>query len=445
MASQRQRKARHARRRNHRRTPIPLAEHVFDIVAGRRPLPTVEAKYHHYVPQMHLRGFSPNADTDKGARVFRFDKDRQAVDYERVDRSGGGRRFNRISHEEEEKRDGVEVWLGLIESYAAPDLVKLVGQRTKPTKPGRFNLGMYIAFLGARTPHALAMSQTINKMSLDLHWGTMTHDPRWFRSLFREADSSATDEELERARKHLREPDSIDYPEPRTAAFESSFRAAGEVASLVVPMNWTLLVSDDPLILGDHPVTHHDSEPPRFPWTEPMWATSPTTVTTVPLTTHTALELSIGNRGYGVRQLSAHEARSLNLRTWGWASRYVFAEREADLKHIREEAERSPEEVPRASRLHQVVLAPADSFPPSEPNDQPEGWPEFLVARDENGQPTKCRYWPVPTDQPDEMRRAATWASKAVQRLSQTRKTEPRGQAVDPRQARVPSTDARSS
>ncbi len=120
---------------------------------------------------MHLRGFSPNVDAGSNARVHRFDKERESVDYERIDRTGGKHRFNRIAHEDEQSQDALEAWLALTESYAAPALHKLLDDHTKPTKAERFNLCMYIAFLGARTPHALAMSETLNAMSLDMEWG----------------------------------------------------------------------------------------------------------------------------------------------------------------------------------------------------------------------------------------------------------------------------------
>lgn len=421
MANRRQRRERAQRRKQHGQTAIPLADHLLEIVAGKRPMPVVEAKFQHYIPQMQLRGFSPEPEPHKDARVWQLDKERGVIDYSRVDRTGGGHRFNRIAHEDEAKRDAVEGFLSVIESYAAPALERMIRERTAPTKAERFAISMYVGMLGARTPRALDAGQTMNSMALDLYWGAMTQDRDWFRSLFKDVETNASDDELEQARRRLQEPGSVKYPEPRSAAFETTFRSAGDTAGLAVMMDWTLLVGKTRFILGDHPVTHYDPEPTRFPWTEPAWTTTPSTETTIALSSDTALMMTRGHRGFSVREAPEEEVTRLNLRTYGWASRFVFARAAAELETIQEQAKQRPDEVPRASRLYQVVMAPADGFLPHEPNEKPDGWPSYVLAQNDDGEMERCRYWPVPSDRPEEMREAAEWAARAVKRSAERR------------------------
>ena len=72
MASDRQRKRKRAQRKHHAAgsTVPPLFAHLMDIIDGRRTMPTSDAKFQHYVPQLHLRGFSPNPRPARNARIW---------------------------------------------------------------------------------------------------------------------------------------------------------------------------------------------------------------------------------------------------------------------------------------------------------------------------------------------------------------------------------------
>ena len=69
MASAKQKKRKQARRSHHaaNRIGVPLFEHLTDILEGRRQMPESDAVYQHYVPQLHLRGFSSNPRPAKNA------------------------------------------------------------------------------------------------------------------------------------------------------------------------------------------------------------------------------------------------------------------------------------------------------------------------------------------------------------------------------------------
>jgi hypothetical protein len=341
-----------------------------------------------------------------------------------VERAGGGQYFNRVTSKEEEQSDAVEGWLSVVESYAGPALRRLVETQAAPDKADRFTIAFYVALLGARTPHALQGAQAMSSMFLDLHWGVWSHDSEWFAKLCRDAGVGESAEQIEELRQRMKAPGSVSYADPRSEAFRTAISTAGHVAGLGMAMHWTLRLSETPLVVGDHPVTHYHRERPRFPWTEPTWVSTPTSVTTVPLTTHVALELTPGPRKFDVAELDRDEAALLNLRSYGWASRFVFGESQEALDELRHAAEQDPSAVPRASRLHQVVLAPDAGFRLHEEDEHPADWPSRVWVPNQRGEMELCRYRVVSGDNPEEMRAAAEWAARAVKRVAQRQQDE---------------------
>ena len=92
-----------------------------------------------------------------------------------------------------------------------------------------------------------------------------------------EAGVEERPEVIEEAHQLMRQPGSMRMKpaDARTEAFQLAFATAADRADAIVPMEWTLLRSDEPLVVGDHPVTHHDAEPAEYPRQEPAWQSSP--------------------------------------------------------------------------------------------------------------------------------------------------------------------------
>jgi Protein of unknown function (DUF4238) len=294
MATARQQKRKASRRAHHggHRTVVPLFEHLDDIADGRRPMPQSDAVYQHYVPQLHLRGFSPNPRPAKNALIWRLDKETGVIEQKRVARVGGDERFNRVKGPDDKYTNVMEAWLGVVEHHAAPALERLAVATSRPSYPDRITLAFYLAMQEMRTPHGLGGVETTQDMVMDAHLATWTHDRAMFAEMCRDAGIDEPPDVIERLRENLRTPGYIKMVDPRTHAFNTATSIAGDIMNVISPMSWTVVRSDVPLVVGDHPISHHDPEPPRYPWTEPTWSSSPTAESYFPMNT-TAPEVPI--------------------------------------------------------------------------------------------------------------------------------------------------------
>lgn len=402
---------------------VPLFDHIQDIAEGRRSDPQADAKFQHYVPQLHLRGFSPNPRPARNARIWQLDKEQGLTSQRRVARTGGETRFNRVLGPDNESTDILEAWFGLVETHAAPSLERLIRTRTAPSLADRLTISFYLALQEARTPHGLAAITTLSDMVLDTHLGVWTRNPNSFAELVADAGLDEHPDVIEEARGLMRRPGSVKMKpaDARTEAFRVAFESAADRSDVIVPMEWSLLQSDEALLVGDHPITHHDAEVPDHPWREPGWLSTLTSETVIPLTTHLALKMVPRTRGgkrrLDVVQLRSADAHVLNLRTYGWATRFVFAEDENTLLRVKAAAEAAPHAVPRPALHHEVFTADERAFGPLEPNVQADGWPSHLARPDGHGGWVTCRYRVARADRPDEVRAAAVWSVRAEQRL----------------------------
>lgn len=423
MANARQRKRKQSQRAHHRthRTVIPLFQHLEDIAEGRREMPGSDAVYQHYVPQLHLRGFSPNPRPPKNALIWQLDKATGVIEQKRVARVGGDKRFNRVKGPDDKYTNAVEAWLSIVEFHAAPALERLGASTTPPSYPDRITTAFYLALQEARTPHGLRNVETTSDMVMDAHLALWTHDEEMFADICRDAGIKETPEVVEDLRRRMSEPGYIKMADARTHAFNVAISIAGDLTNVIAPMTWTLAHTNEPLVVGDHPITHYDPEPPMYPWTEPTWRSAPSAESYIPFNSTTMLKMTHphrrGERDFTVADLSADEAAELNLRSYGWATQFVFAEDHATLERVHERAQADPDAVPRASRQFQIITADERAFLPSEPNEQPPGWPTHVPRVGQNGQVERCRYRVVPHDQPEEIRAATEWSLKAERRL----------------------------
>ena len=259
------------------RLRMPLFEHIKDIAEGRRPMPPSDARYQHYVPQLQLRGFSPNPRPAKNARIWRLEKESGATEEKRVARVGGEPRFNRVLGADDATADILEAWFGLVEHHAAPALDRLRQTCAAPSLADRLTISFFLALQETRTPHGPAVITQLSDMVLNAHLSTWSSNPRRFAELAAEAGVEERPEVIEEARQLMRQPGSMRMKpaDARTEAFQLAFATAADRADAIVPMEWTLLRSDEPLVVGDHPVTHHDAEPAEYPRQEPTWQSSP--------------------------------------------------------------------------------------------------------------------------------------------------------------------------
>ena len=384
-------------------------------------MPESDAVYQHYVPQLHLRGFSSNPRPAKNALISVLDKDQGSIDEKRVARVAGEKQFNRVKGPDDRYTNSVEAWLGIVEHHAAPALERLISSGERPNKADRTTIAFYLALQSERTPLGLSAVQRVSDLVLEANLALWTDDRDAFAEMSRNAGIDEPAEEIEALRQRLSKPGYVELADKRTRALGLAMAITGKMSNIIAPQTWTLLHSEVPLLVGDHPTTHHDPEPPFHPWTEPAWSSSPTVESFIPLTSHVALKMTHPHRrtenDFDTGELTEAEAYEANLRGFGWSTRYVFAEEQKTLEEVLHRAQRDPGSVPQASHQHQVITADDRAFFPSEPNDQPQAWPKLLPRRGPGGEIELHRYRVVRNDRPEDVRAAVEWALEHEKRL----------------------------
>jgi hypothetical protein len=121
--------------------------------------------------------------------------------------------------------------------------------------------------------------------------------------------------------------------------------------------------------------------------------------TTVPLSDTACLlmrPMPMGCR-LTVREASAHEVETINLRTYGWADEYVFGRTQQTLVAVRTAARRRPADVIRPTPFTQVaILEPDPDDNTLADANRRRGWPPQLP--NERGELRD--YIVIPTDRP---------------------------------------------
>jgi hypothetical protein len=424
MASARQKRRTLDRRRHHRghHTIVPLFEQLADIAEGKRSMPETDAKYHHYVPQFHLRGFSVGTEAkSKNARIWQLDKLTGEIVERKIERVGGEPGFNRAVGPDGRSTNAIEAWLSIVEHHAAHSIREVLSAVKRPKYPDRVTLAFYIAIQELRTPDGLSRVQAASDFVMNAYVATWARTERSTAEMAREAGVDVEPEQISRIREILREPGAVRMNDPRTHALGIVLESAADLMNVISSMTWDIVTSEAALVIGDQPVIHHDAEPPVRPWIEPTWHSSTTSEGWLPLTSHLALKMTNprarGERDFRRSDLAAEDAMAANLRSYGWATRYVFAESADLLRDLHAAASRDPTSVPRPSRPVHVITADRRAFPPSEPNVQPEGWPKFVPRIGQDGSIEWCRYRVVRHDDPQAIRDAVEWSLRAEQKL----------------------------
>jgi hypothetical protein len=161
---------------------------------------------------------------------------------------------------------------------------------------------------------------------------------------------------------------------------------ADGTAQAVYEMGWKVLVSEEiEFITSDHPLAMFDPTPP-FPWTGSAWLSSENAETTFPLTPRSCLLVVPRGARMSKEEVARDRVEEINLRTYGFAQRHLFAQHQESLTHLRRTAKRRPARVARPRPNYQVVMEEAD---PSDPNagaaNLKRGWPRFLQAPGPDG------------------------------------------------------------
>lgn len=363
------------------------------------------AKRHHFVSQFVLRGFSRDADAEFVFQMIA--SGRGAPIRVPIRTAASRRRFYAVPDDDGKLSNRNEGYLALIEREAAKAIRRLLRNPSAVSPGERATIAYFVAFQTMRTPAAAEQTTDVANGALKMAASEYYSDRVRFARDYRERNgASASDDEIEQFRREL-----VDQVRSggvrltgKEAALTTGFEHAAETIPLITACDWVLLRDPEGgFITSDRGYAMDDPTPP-YPWAAPGLLSSESSETTIPLSASACLlvrpsPMWTGSPGVSERILDQGDVEDINLRTYGWASEYVFGTSQEALAALRRTVRARPGAVKRPKPFCFVALIESDPDDDSlAVENQRRGWPEQLP--DEAGQ--LHDYLVIPTDRPHE-------------------------------------------
>lgn len=364
----------------------PLLKELEALVRAGDPYPESDAKRHHLVPRFLLQRFV--RQTSERPRIMQLDVTcgkPQAVD---PAAAASRMRFYRVTDDDGTTHQRVEYFLALVESHAAEAIGRLLERPAGLSPADRATLSVFFGLLESRTSAALANMARIADTLLKYLMASAIAEPTDFAELCRahlgEADAETIEDHRRRLIGLLRQ-GKLRLANPHEVAIGLMLDSMVNSAQYIYQLDWCLLQSDEgAFVTSDRALAMHDPTPP-YPWSGHGVLSSPSAETTIPLDPGRCLLLTPPQRPMTSTAVSrqgcdAGRVAEINLRTYGFASRYIFGDSQALVAGVRRDAKQRPHLVERPRPFRQVMLIDADLGDERLAHEHRErGWPERLI------------------------------------------------------------------
>jgi hypothetical protein len=361
-----------------------LFRELLRITEGEAPLPESDAKRHHFVPKLLLKRFSPRPN-----RIWQLEKKTRGTLDVRIDKAASRRRLYEFLHNDIGQRTArMEAWLALVESHSSAALTRLEhpGPLLGLADWDRATVAFFLVLLSIRTPQALGRAEEMGAETLQIFFGSQLSDAETFANFhsdrFPDTDSEESDDLRLRALDQL-EKGEIGFEDPAGAAMRGLVSASGEVSQRIFASRWIMLrAARGQFVTSDVGLAMHDPEP-KFPWSAQAWQSSPSVEVTIPLSSTACLLITPGPATFDRIDVDEEEVEEVNLRTFGWADRFLFGAERTELERLTRQAARKPELVVEPKPRRSVcLLQPADGDRSLADEHRRRGWPEYVSAPD---------------------------------------------------------------
>jgi len=314
----------------------------------------------------------------------------------------------------------LEAFFSIVENYAAQALNSFLADPSKLTPEDRQSLAYYFAFQYQRTPVAIEHSAASQQAMMAVMMGLQFAHAESFQQRYRERfEDGASDEEIESFRQKtmsMLKAGEIAFENPELGVFQMMLRTADTLASSVASLSWILVkAKKDEFITSDRALAMHDPKP-KFPWSGHALQSSPEAQTTFPLTPEYCLCMAQLDRSFIGIEAEAEDVLELNLRTYGWASEFIYGRTQQIVQRIRTQAKSKPSLVIRPRTPKPVFLEEADPDDPTVGLEHVKrGWPPGLWVTDDDGNDRFCSYQLVDPQDQESIRKAIS-AEEELQR-----------------------------
>jgi hypothetical protein len=376
----------------------PLAAELREI-GDRGAFPETSARRHHFVPAFLLARFAAPVGQRKG-KLFQLDV-------------GSGRParttpndacFRRDFYTQGDGNNVLESFFAVVERHAAPALARLVDDPIACSDEDRQTLSFFLALQASRTPVGMTQAFRNAQLFTLLDLNVELAQPARFAERYRDSiDAAADDETIEARRQTMLQQlaaGDVGLADATAAATKLLIESAIPVAELVAGLRWTMLVSEDAqFVTSDRALAMADANL-EFPWSGNAWKSSPAAQTTVPTGPHHCLMLEPGTAGIGEAPVGEDLVTRVNMRTYGWAERFIYGTAQDLVSTVRRQAKARPALVVRPTVPRLTVLEQADPDDPAVGREHPPGWPKGLWREDDDGQMRFYAYKVLDPDDP---------------------------------------------
>ncbi len=328
------------------------------LVEGKVSLPTSDGSRHHYVPQFLLRRFR-----GKG-KLWQLDKETGEVEETTAKNTAWREDFYKVESTTGEHDGVIEGFFALAENYASEALEGLVRDGERLSNRDRGDLAFLVAIQEQRAPGFLG------EFKLGLQEQAIARAAVYLANVKGKKRKQALEsyDALVNSRVMIVPPDQ--------EVLRLAFAAMSLTSQRINYLPWTVLKAKDALfVCSDRPLTMYDLTP-LYPWRAPAWESSPTVEATLPLGRDLCLRIGPSqSKRLSVKETTTQVDR-INLRTYGWAARYVYGPSPVVLERLHERADEAPTPI----RKTMVLLEDQSTADPAvAERNAKRGWPRYIA------------------------------------------------------------------
>ncbi len=352
--------------------PGPFAEWLRALARGEREIPNCEGERHHYTPEFVLKKF-------RGPRhklLFQLDKKDGTCEEVKPKDAAWDRNLYAVESTTGEHNGIIEGFFSVAEGFAAESLRILLGAPSRFTDDDRGNLAFLLAIQEQRAPGYLEEWEE-NLARMGTMWAAVqlanVAGPKGKKRKARAAAKALTD-------------GSVNMRPSRENLLSTVLMGLGNTVGPAYMLPWTLLrAKEGAFVCSDRPLTMRDPAPPhKFSGAE--WLSSEMAVTTMPLSAAACLRISPQDGDRFTERHTIKQVDRINMRTYGWATRYVYGPSANVLEKLHERALAKPDTVPTPTKKRPVMLEDLSTADPEvAERNAAKGWDRYVTKREDDG------------------------------------------------------------
>lgn len=368
--------------------PGSLAAHLREIGMGKKKLPLYgKSRRHHFIPQFLLRRFTDPATV----LLHQLDIETSEITQPGPRGAGWEPKLYRVTDDQSRQNDYLEGFFSLVETHAADSIQALHDDPLAMSNGDRVTIALFLALQESRTPggqkHMIEAFSVIGRLQLEM----LLQDPGGIRKAWKGKSAKEVEQLRKDTLAQLRD-GRLDIRATKEMTLRAMLDTWLERAAAIDEMSWVVLhAHGGEFVLGDRVVTMYDPTP-RFPWAGNGWRSSHTAYATVPLSPEICLRINQPDGRRIAERTTSGQIERIDLRSFGWADRHVYARSRDVLEELHAIAQAEPDRVERRRPSPHVILEQADPDDPTVGAEHPPGYPRGLWITDDDGSQRWCSY-----------------------------------------------------